>query len=57
MLIPKGVEFPLGVVHFVGGQGVGMFPRSAYRTLLEALGDAGMYVYHCVHILAIADNQ
>ena len=43
VLVPKGVEFPLGLVHFVGGQGVGVFPRSAYGTLLEALGDAGMF--------------
>lgn len=50
MLIPNGVEFPLGLVHFVGGQGVGVFPRSAYGTLLEALGDAGMCVFTTVCI-------
>lgn len=41
VLIPREVEYPLGVVHFVGGQGVGMFPKSAYGTLLAALVDAG----------------
>ena len=56
MLIPKGVEFPLGVVHYVGGQGVGVFPWSAYGTLLKALGDASMRVYHCVHVMAITDK-
>ena len=44
MLVPKEVEYPLGVVHFVGGQGVGVFPKSAYGTLLEALADAGVCV-------------
>lgn len=44
VLVPKGLEYPLGVVHFVGGQGVGVFPKNAYGTLLEALADAGVYV-------------
>lgn len=43
VLVPKDVEYPLGVVHFVGGQGVGVFPRSAYGALLEGLVDAGIY--------------
>lgn len=41
VLIPRDMEYPLGVVHFVGGQGVGIFPKNAYGTLLEALVDAG----------------
>lgn len=41
VLVPKDVEYPLGVVHFVGGQGVGVFPRNAYGALLEGLVDAG----------------
>ena len=41
MLVPKDVDYPLGLVHFVGGQGVGVFPRNAYGALLEALVDAG----------------
>eukprot|EP00904_Undaria_pinnatifida_P001735 jgi/Undpi1/11562/HiC_scaffold_30.g13859.m1 len=44
VLVPKGLEYPLGVVHFVGGQGVGVFPKNAYGTLLEALADAGFLV-------------
>lgn len=47
VLVPKDVEFPLGVVHFVGGQGVGVFPRRAYGTLLEALVDAGEFCFSC----------
>lgn len=43
VLVPKHVEFPLGIVHFAGGAGLGMFPRSTYGTLLEALVDAGAY--------------
>lgn len=43
VLVPEGVEYPLGVVHFVGGQGVGVFPRNAYGALLEGLVDAGVY--------------
>lgn len=41
VLVPEDVDYPLGVVHFVGGQGVGVFPRSAYGALLEGLVDAG----------------
>lgn len=41
VLVPKDIPFPLGVVHFAGGAGVGAFPRNAYGTLLEALVDAG----------------
>lgn len=41
VLVPKDVEYPLGVVHFVGGQGVGVLPKSAYGALLEGLVDAG----------------
>lgn len=41
VLVPKDVDYPLGVVHFVGGQGVGVFPRNAYGALLEGLVDAG----------------
>lgn len=43
VLIPKSVDFPLGVVHFVGGAGVGAFPRNAYDTFLQGLADAGGY--------------
>lgn len=41
VLVPRDVDYPLGVVHFVGGQGVGVFPRNAYGALLEGLVDAG----------------
>ncbi|CAM9491976.1 unnamed protein product, partial [Choristocarpus tenellus] len=41
VLLPQGVEFPLGVVHFVGGAGVGAFPRNTYAAFLEALVEEG----------------
>ncbi|CBJ25447.1 conserved unknown protein [Ectocarpus siliculosus] len=44
VLVPRDVDYPLGVVHFVGGQGVGVFPRNAYGALLEGLVDAGFLV-------------
>ncbi|CAN0400681.1 unnamed protein product [Pylaiella littoralis] len=44
VLVPKDVDYPLGVVHFVGGQGVGVFPRNTYGALLEGLVDAGFLV-------------
>lgn len=46
VLVPKEVEYPLGVVHFIGGQGVGVFPKNAYGTLLEALANAGALGFH-----------
>lgn len=49
VLIPRGVEYPLGVVHFVGGQGVGVFPKNTYGTLLEALVDAGACLWDGSH--------
>lgn len=44
------MEFPLGVVHFVGGQGVGVFPKNAYGTLLEALVDAGELLFVVLYV-------
>lgn len=58
VLVPQDVDYPLGVVHFVGGQGVGVFPRSAYGALLEGLVDAGALLacsclsFLCLFVLA-----
>ncbi len=52
VLVPKGVDYPLGLVHFVGGQGVGVFPRNAYGALLEGLVDAGATAVVVAQILA-----
>lgn len=41
VLVPREAEFPLGVVHFLGGAGVGVFPRNSYGALLTALADNG----------------
>jgi hypothetical protein len=42
--MPSGVRCPLGVVHFVGGQGVGSAPRSAYGPFLEGVAGEGFVV-------------
>lgn len=44
VLVPREAEFPLGVVHFLGGAGVGVFPRNSYGALLTALADNGFLI-------------
>lgn len=56
VLVPEHVEFPLGIVHFTGGAGVGTFPRSTYGMLLEALVDAGGCFVKCSQFVEAADT-
>lgn len=44
VLLPVDLPYPLGVIHFIGGLGVGTVPRGAYGPFLEALGQAGFVV-------------
>ncbi|CAM9577609.1 unnamed protein product [Discosporangium mesarthrocarpum] len=44
VILPQRVDFPLGVVHFIGGAGVGALPRNTYAAFLEALVEAGFLV-------------
>jgi Protein of unknown function (DUF1350) len=44
VVLPQGVDYPLGVVHFIGGQAVGALPRSTYGPFLEGMAKAGFVV-------------
>jgi len=44
ILLPEDSEYPLGIVHFIGGSVVGAAPKTTYKLFLEGLSQAGFLV-------------
>jgi len=44
ILLPDESNYPLGIIHFIGGAVVGAAPKTTYKLFLEGLSEAGFLV-------------